>query len=277
MPVIWWDAARGNWDSGLIASIFDKFPNTFQQFNIKNPPIFDRAIIIVVGKPEIAPLRKYLSCVDSGVVILTSDEDAYFDYKALDAGHLTFWTQYYNEQYKSDIKERILLGAPTRIKDYKINTHLPKKYLISFVGQVQNAFREQCLNILTGLDCEKFIRVDDAFGGYGSNGMGYQEYLDVLCQSKYTACPSGSMNVDTFRLYESIFCNAVPITNKRSPRDKNDFNYWDVVYPSNKLTLVDNWNELPSVLSKKYEDKNYWWSDYVSTLENKLLDEAKRI
>lgn len=282
MQVIWYDAARGNWDSGLLCSIFDKHPEVFIQWNVKIAPGeiqdtgngFDKSIIIVVGRPDVISLRSFLETIPGGLVILTSEEDAYFDWKAAIPSHLEIWTQYYAPS-KEGIKTRLLLGAPNRIKDYKINLDLPKKYLWSFVGQVQNPSRQACIEVLKGLP-DGFLHIADSFGGV-ENGIEYQEYLDIMCQSKFVICPAGSMCVDSFRLYEAMECKAIPITEKHAPRDKSSFNYWDDVHLDNQLILVDYWNELYNFMDKgawSVNHSNEWWTIYKDNLEQKLLNYA---
>lgn len=274
--VIWYDQCFGNWDHGLLDSVFSRYPELFKIHNSKRLLYADRAIIIVSGKPQAQPLRLYLETFKSGIVILTSEEDSYFDWESAIPSHLEVWTQYWVPAREA-VKERLLLGAPKRINEYKINFHLPKKYLWSFVGQCQNPFRQQCVEVLKSLD-GGFIQVPEFFGGLGKDGMEYQEYLDIMCQSKYVICPSGSMSVDSFRLYEAMECGAIPIADMKSPRENHikGFNWWREVYPQNQVYCVSTWNDLDA---KWFEEKYYadrlksinWWFDYKMKLHNKLI------
>lgn len=283
IDVIWWKGSLGNWDHGLLNSIFDSFPTKFRQVNTNHWVIPQgRAIVIVSGKPDVAELREYLMRVESGIVILVSDEDAYFNWEAAIPSHLEVWTQYWHPSTKGEIENRILLGPPIRIKDYKINRHLPKKYLWSFVGQVQNKFREECVEVLKTLP-DGYLQICSMFGGYGENGMDYQQYLDIMCQSRFVICPAGSMTADTFRLYEAMECGAVPITNVRSPRDSQGFNYWNEVYFKHNLLTINDWDELPLLLDQggpvtnlPIIIRNEWWFKYKEELTLKLLNESNK-
>jgi hypothetical protein len=273
--VIWYKACRGNWDSGLLCAIFEAHPDKFLQINTKSPWYCDRAIVIVTGCPEVEELRRYLDTIHEGIVILTSEEDSFFNWNDAIPKRFEIWTQYFSFN-KQAIKERLLLGTPNRIKDYKINTHLSKKYLWSFVGQVQNPFREQCVEVLKNIP-DGFVHIAGGFGGQG-DGIEYQEYLDIMCQSVFVFCPAGSMCVDSFRLYEAMECGAIPITDRRAPRDPEDFNYWIEVYPANKLITVNSWSALGYSLLDIYDGKispsNQWWIDYKNELTQKLLHVA---
>lgn len=284
IPVIWYNGCRGNWDHGTLMQIFEKHPKAFHQWNNKekwlNLEKYKRAIVIVAGKPNPEGLRDYLITLDSGIVILTSEEDAYFNWQYAIPDHLDLWTQYYSPSTKSEIKTRLLLGAPYhRMKDYKINTHLPKKYLWSFVGQVQNPFRQQCVEVLKSMP-DGYLHIADGFAGQ-CNGLEYQKYLDIMCQSYFVICPAGSMCVDSFRLYEAMECGAIPITDERSPRDPKDFNYWESVISRNTIMKVDDWNDLVWVFQNRsfldphaFINYNDWWFDYKEQLEKKLLNAA---
>lgn len=279
ISVIWWGQSRGNWDSGLLCSIFDYHTDVFNQINEKHPPVQERAIVIIVGKPDPEVLREYLLKMNSGVVILTSEEDSYFNWQYAIPDHLEIWTQYYAPN-KKEIKERLLLGFPNRMKDFKIEQSLSKKYLWSFVGQVQNPFREKCVDVLRSLSGtvnEGFMYTVEGFGGQG-NGLDYQTYLNICAQSKYIICPAGSMCVDSFRLYEAMECGAIPITDRRSPRDAEDFDYWKEVYPNNEIITVGDWSELPRVLARPINPvtQNLWWRVYKNNLTHKLIRAANQ-
>jgi len=182
-------------------------PNQINHYYNVSEPISDSPIVIVTGKPSnIDILHGRLSHLNNPLVILTSDEDAEFEWKRAIPITCELWTQYYSPN-KSEIKERLLLGVPNRFKDYKVNSHLPKKYLWSFVGQCQNPSRQACVEVLRGLP-DGFLHVADSFGGV-ENGIEYQEYLDIMCQSKFVICPAGSMCVDSFRFYEAIECGGI--------------------------------------------------------------------
>lgn len=283
MMVVWYDGQRGRWDHGMYMDVIERHPDVFQQWNEGNPPEgVESAIVIVAGRPSVTPLRRFLSTLKSGVVILTSEEDSYFDWKVAIPDRLEIWTQYYSQAFKEGIKTRLLLGPPSRLKDYKINLDLPRKYTWSFVGQVQNPFRQECVEALSQLS-DGFLRVAEMFGGNGPSGMEYQEYLDIMCQSKYVICPSGSMSVDSFRLYEAIECGAIPITDMRCPREKDmeGYNWWNDVYPKHKIMLIDSWKNLSmSWFDERYYESrlkyNEWWTTYKQEFEKRLLDAAHK-
>lgn len=268
MNVVWYEGQRGRWDHHVLMTVFEKYPDKFIQHNEKDPPQADSAIVIVAGRPDTEPLFNYLNTIKSGVVILTSEEDAYFNWKALPT-HLDVWTQYYSPS-KEGINTRLLMGPAWPIKDNKIR-NLEIKYLWSFVGQVQNPSRQACIDVLRTLPSKGYMHLVDAFGGQG-NGIEYQPYLDIMCQSKYVICPSGSMSVDSFRLYEAMECGAIPITENRAPRDHKSFNYWREVYPENNLITVESWKELPGLLDPDRPVKNEWWFRYKDEFEAKLLE-----
>lgn len=280
IPVIWYKGQRGRWDHGLLLTIFDKYPDIFPQYNEPVPPKgIHNGIVIISGCENESDVFAYLSTMNKCLVILTSEEDAFFQWKKAIPPQHEIWTAYYNPQFKSEIKTRLLLGAPTRIKDFKINTHLPKKYLWSFIGQIQNPHRQKMVEVLKTMG-GGLLKEVQYFGGNGENATEYLEYLEVMAQSKFVLAGSGSMSVDSFRLYECMETGAIPITEKRSPRDPIGFNYWNEVFPKHTVLTVDNWEELKTMpLNEIYKltnpyTQNLWWGQYKQELEEKLLNYA---
>ncbi len=272
IDVIWNDASRGNWDHGLLYSIFESEPEIFQQHNIKTQVVFDKAIIILTNKPDIDQTRKYLDKFKKALVILTGDEDSFFDWKAAIPEHHEKWTQYWRQNKEGC--EKIMLGAPMRISNFETSP-MEKKYLWSFIGQEQNPHRTKCMNVLKELP-NGYLKIVDGFCGTLGGEVEYQEYLDIMRQSKFVICPSGSMNCDTFRVYEAIECGAIPITEKRCPRDPEDYNYWEG-FPEGMI-MVNNWDVLREHLELlRHVDTivdNTWWTIYKQELKRKLVEYA---
>lgn len=274
--IIWYDGFFGCWDHGLLASVFES-DSRFVQHNTKERLVFDEAIIIM-GKPkDFDSVTEHLNKFKRGIVILTSDEDSEWDWRSVIPKHLTVWTQYYFHN-KQEIKERLLLGFPTRLKDFSIDTSIERIYSCSFVGQVQNPYRQKCIRELKKIP-NAFIQIADGFGGV--NGLEYQDYLNILCQSKVVLCPSGSMCTDSFRVYEALECGALPIVEPRSPRDMPGFNYWREANPElhylGILPCVEDWKDISFILKdeiwikERTEQCQIWWTEYKYELKYKLL------
>lgn len=271
--IIWHNGFRGNWDSGLLTSLISEDARFIQHNYKDNNPVFDEAIIII-GKPQdYDAVRDYLAQFKKAIVILSSDEDAEWDWKRCIPSHLQIWTQYYFRN-KEEIKERLLLGFPTRLKEVTINKNLERNYFCSFVGQVQNPHRHACVEALKKIP-DHFIKIADGFGGL--NGLEYQDYINILCQSKVVLCPSGSMCTDSFRVYEALECGALPIVEARSPRDDKHFDYWREV-GAGILPCVHDWHDVKYILEnkelieRKTKECIEWWSNYKVELKNKLLN-----
>lgn len=277
ISTIWWKGARGNWDHGLLMDIFNKNETIFNQYNEPAPPlgIIKKAIVIVTGNPNVDELTEFLNKLESGLVIYTSDEEGRWGIPVLP--HITVWTQYWRPGMNADLG-KILMGYPSRLGQYKINRDLPKEYLWSYIGQVQNEFREECVKVLKTLDGGKLQTVE-FFGGIGKGAIDYQEYLDIICKSKYVICPPGSFSVESFRLYEALECGSIPITQMRSPKHPKDFNWWKEVYPDHNLMLIEHWNDLGAAWfdDQYYKERlkyNDWWPVYKEKLEKKLISYA---
>lgn len=276
MQVIWFEGQRGRWDHGMLMDVFYKHLDIFDQYNEPRLPSWgvESAIIVVAGDHDKDVLNEFLSTLRSALVIYTSDEEARWEIVKMP--HVEVWSQYWKAGMEVDYK--MLMGYPSRLGEFKINSHLPKEYLWSYVGQVQNEFREECVKVLKTLDGGKLQTVE-FFGGIGKGAIDYQEYLDIICKSKYVICPPGSFSVESFRLYEALECGSIPITQMRSPKHPKDFNWWKEVYPDHNLMLIEHWNDLGAAWfdDQYYKERlkyNDWWPVYKEKLEKKLISYA---
>lgn len=268
--VVWFNGFKGNWDHGLLASIMDN-DTRFVQHNSPENPALEEAIVIMGKIKDQDQARNYLAQLRKGIVILASDEDSEWDWRSIMPPHIKVWTQYYFRN-KSEITDRLLLGAPTRIREVDM-TARARQYSCSFVGQVQNPHRRSCVQAITGIQGH-YLKIAAGFGGV--NGLGYQDYINTMLESKVVLCPSGSMCTDSFRVYEALECGALPIVEARSPRDEKHFNYWRECGAS-LIPCVQNWSDAHLILQDhafiehKTTECIAWWKDYKIQLKNKLL------
>lgn len=73
---------------------------------------------------------------------------------------------------------------------------------------------------------------------YGTNGKGFDEYLDDIYNHKYVICPRGN-GIDTHRLWECLYLGAIPIVEK----DTNNWFYNDL-----PILYIKDWEEVTEEL-----------------------------
>ena len=99
-----------------------------------------------------------------------------------------------------------------------------------------------------------------------------EDYRNILKQSIFAPCPKGNSSVDTFRVYESLECGAIPIVEKNC--------YWNNLLGKHPLLEIDCWDDLPKKINVLTENPEWirnhsrklesWWSEYKIKLSKKI-------
>ena len=95
---------------------------------------------------------------------------------------------------------------------------------------------------------------------------------EVLSSTEFIPCPNGFFHPETYRLYEALECETIPIV-------ENAFNYYDRLFPGNPFIKVDRWIEAKEIIEKwksdqikiKREECKNWWKIYKNQLQNNIL------
>ena len=60
--------------------------------------------------------------------------------------------------------------------------------------------------------------------------------LRPLSSTDFIPCPNGFVHPETYRLYEALECECIPIV-------ENAYRYYDRLFPNNPFLKVDKWQE----------------------------------
>ena len=101
-----------------------------------------------------------------------------------------------------------------------------------------------------------------------------EQMSDVLSSTEFIPCPNGFFHPETYRLYEALECECIPIV-------ENAYKYYDRLFPSNPFVKVDKWQEAQFILKnwqndqikEKREECSKWWSDYKIKLQEAVKKE----
>ena len=59
---------------------------------------------------------------------------------------------------------------------------------------------------------------------------------EILSSTEFIPCPNGFFHPETYRLYEALECECIPIV-------ENAFKYYDRLFPNNPFIKVDKWRD----------------------------------
>jgi len=104
------------------------------------------------------------------------------------------------------------------------------------------------------------------------------EMSNVFSSTQFIPCPNGFFHPETYRLYEALQCECIPIV-------ENAYNYYDRLFPKNPFIKVDKWEDAKSLvktwdnekIKKKQLECVTWWNHYKANLQeivkSKILNE----
>jgi hypothetical protein len=201
------------------------------------------SIIVIPGAFQadyIDEINRVLMDYKTGVVIITSDEEANFPLDKLKT-NLKVYTQYYGH-------------APIPI-GYAPNPPVPLKKTIPyfFAGQVTTPDRMILAQVMRGLDGE--LVETEGF----AQGLKKDDYNAMMGAAKIVPCPGGPFSPDSFRLYEALEAGCTPVV--------NDEEFFTKLFGHFPFPCVKAWSELKDI---EYKDYSGWWDNYKEELVNDL-------
>lgn len=76
-------------------------------------------------------------------------------------------------------------------------------------------------------------------------GLRLEEYKQMLSDSTFALCPMGSVNADSFRLYESLEAGCIPVVTKTDRFIRPPKNHWELLFFHKNVPFVtgDTWED----------------------------------
>jgi hypothetical protein len=102
------------------------------------------------------------------------------------------------------------------------------------------------------------------------------EYRQLMDDSVFVPCPTGNVNLDSFRVYEALEAGCVPIVERRTGYD-----YFSELYGCHPFPSVLDWNEAASLIRHLCRHNavqhlmdacQVWWAAYKRALSAKIRD-----
>ena len=95
----------------------------------------------------------------------------------------------------------------------------------------------------------------------------------ILSTTNFIPCPNGFVHPETYRLYEALECQCIPIV-------ENTYKYYDSLFPNNPFLKIDKWSEAKLIIEnwtdeqikKKKEECNLWWNKYKEKVQSSVKE-----
>ncbi len=144
----------------------------------------------------------------------------------------------------------------------------------SFAGQIiDKPTREIMVSHMKSVLNSKIYETSDFLD---ANGLSIYAYRELLLKSIFVPCPTGYVNMDSFRLYEALECGCIPIVETK-PLD-----YFKKFLGDHPFISIESWDQAPKIISELLEDRALlerrrlecynWWQNYKKELKIKVTD-----
>lgn len=270
------------WDFGFLKSFLDK--NNFDIENVTKLPETDRAIVVIPARHHVGmehTINDELDKIKHVVLFLMGDEEASFNIDKINHKSIHIWVQN-PHMGKHDNYNKLGTGYPTHMTEYLPKKLSSKPIDVFFAGQDTHKRRHQLVKAMLRMQIERESIMDIVLlptAGF-TQGETKEEYYADMCDAKITPCPSGAVIPDSFRLFESLECMAIPIADQKTP-DGEILEYWDWMFGEiSPLPRTTNWVPLPEFVDKILEEYpanlhqiTAWWIMYKRKFKFKVLDQ----
>ena len=229
----------------------------------------DKLIIIDSSVEKKKDLYSKLGLICSKMFLIhLGDETGAHDLSEIYGKFSFIWRAFCSNKYFNNDKINCLpIGYKSGIhkKDKK------KIYKWTFIGTPHKSSRHDLLFQLSDIKPafshktkkfnEKIIEVD--------------EMSKILSSTEFVPCPNGFVHPETYRVYEALECECVPIV-------ENAYKYYDRLLPGNPFLKVDKWIQAKSIINewsnemirKKSEECKLWWNEYKIKFQESIKNKV---
>mgnify|MGYP006109783653 CR=1 FL=1 len=175
-----------------------------------------------------------------------------------------------NKYFKNDKIKCIPIGYKTGVVNKNNNV---RKYKWAFTGTPHKSSRHDLLFQFSDIKpffCHKTQKFDEKI-------ISVDEMSKILSSTIFMPCPNGFFHPETYRLYEALECQCIPIV-------ESAYNYYDRLFPNNPFIKVNKWEDAKPIVNdwdnekikKKQEECKNWWKNYKSDLQEMIKNKVNK-
>lgn len=203
------------------------------------------------------------------LIIVTGNENSSDFHKHINHPNCKIWIQTPKRSDEADYF--IGFGYPNHMDRTMISAN--KTHDWGFAGQVNTSSRRECVEVLRTMKNGVLVPTK----GF-NQGLEYNEYMQMLGDAKYIPCPSAIATPDSFRIYEALEMDCVPVL------DAMTSEYFERVWGESYLLGVSRWVDFKNFIESNIGDftenqilcRN-WWSERKSKIVQDLFNQISEI
>jgi hypothetical protein len=160
-------------------------------------------------------LQYYARCALGGanIILIHLADEAFLDLHELYDLCRVVYRNYWSPVLATRANVRFFplgVGAPINRNTVKVDrSMLEREFIWNFVGDVNKPSRQGLIEIFSNLSPHRVHLVEDFFD---PRKLGPCEYQSIVANSRFTLCPDGYDNCDTYRFWEAIELGSIPIS-----------------------------------------------------------------
>ena len=139
-----------------------------------------------------------------------------------------------------------------------------RKYKWAFMGTSHKSSRHDLLFQFSDIVPSYLYKTEK----FNEKILEVDEMSKILSSTDFIPCPNGFVHPETYRLYEALECECIPIV-------ENAYRYYDRLFPNNPFLKVDKWQEAKLLIkdwkrekiSEKRDECKSWWKQYKNQLQ----------
>ena len=198
-------------------------------------------------------------------LIHLGDESGIFDLSQIYNNFNFVWRTFCSNKY---FKNAHISCIPIGYKSGTIFNSDENKYKWAFVGTPHRSSRHDILFQFSEIKpsfCHKTQKFNEKI-------IEVDQMSKILSATDFIPCPNGFFHPETYRLYEALECQCIPIV-------ENAYKYYERLFPNNPFIKVDKWIDAKPMIQKwnseqikqKKNECKLWWSEYKKELQDKIL------
>jgi len=166
-----------------------------------------------------------------------------------------------NRYFKNEKVSCLPIGYKTGTINEKI---ISRKYKWAFIGTPHKSSRHDLLYQFSNIKPSFFYKTKK----FNEKIIEVDEMSKILSLTQFIPCPNGFFHPETYRLYEALECECIPIV-------ENAYKYYDRLFPNNPFLKFDKWKDAALLvrdwndnqIRKKQEECKNWWNNYKKNLQ----------
>lgn len=242
----------------------------------------DGGVVVIPGRfhaDRVDRVQWFIDPMSWVVLIITSDEEALFPWRALHHPNMKVWIQTPDADKHHDVMLELFPFGPSAdfidLLPHPEPTSRPNDW--TFAGQLTHERRQQAVAVMQTMPGVSTLATSERFAG----GIDRADYAELMATTKVAPCPAGPATPDTFRAWEALDAGAIPVLDAHSPARPSG--YWGHLFrhAETHLPMVDEWGELPDLaarLAAAWPVPNNravaWWRRYQRDMRQRLADDV---